>query len=114
VTPPIFFDPDGLELEIHVDGWKSRIQSIRKNTWNSSIEFFKISNFVNPGLSIYVSREFESILLSGLAMRSKFYWLHPPDYLEKCVDVLEVGPLDIRKWSASFSELKAEVIGFLH
>ncbi|MBK8202502.1 MAG: GNAT family N-acetyltransferase [Bdellovibrionales bacterium] len=107
-----FLDPDGHKLEIHVGDWKTRIESIKRKPWNSSIEFFEVSNLVSPNITIRAAHESESCFLSGLAMRSKSYWPYPPDYLEKCINVLKVTSEDIRDWPVMVSELNGEVIGF--
>lgn len=107
-----FLDPDGHKLEVHVGDWKTRIESIKRKPWDSSVEFFEVSNLVSPGLTIRAARESESSFLSGLAMRSKSYWPYPLDYLEKCIPILKVTPEDIRDWPVGVSELNGEVIGF--
>lgn len=35
-----FTDPDGHKLEIHVGDWKSRLDSVKANPWDESVEFF--------------------------------------------------------------------------
>lgn len=107
-----FLDPDGHKLELHVGDWKTRIDSIKKKPWSSSIELFDVSNLAGPALNIRAAKESESIFLSGLAMRSKSFWPYPPDYLEKCISVLKVTPEDIRNWPVAVAELNGEAIGF--
>ncbi len=99
-----FLDPDGHKLEIHVGDWKTRIESFKKKSWNSSIELFDHAKLLSPSLNIRAAKESESAFLSGLAMRSKSYWPYPPDYLEKCISFLKVTPEDIRIWRCNFKD----------
>ncbi|MBL7671441.1 MAG: GNAT family N-acetyltransferase [Bdellovibrionaceae bacterium] len=107
-----FMDPDGHKLEIHVGSWKTRIESIMKRPWSDSIEYFNVSNSVDSSIVIRPAHDHEACFLSGLAVRSKSYWPYPPDYLEKCYNVLKVTSEDIRNWPVGVSELNGEIIGF--
>lgn len=105
-----FLDPNGHKLEIHVGDWKSRIESIKKNPWNDSIELFDLPQ--EPKINLRPAKTSETDLLSALTMRSKSYWPYSADYLTKSIALLKILESDIADWPVRVAELNNEVVGF--